>query len=333
MRASRLQVAVNAQLARLWAPARSAQRLPTKVWRGGRLPHKRPVARGPPGRHRRACLPQVAFLRTPLRNRRFCETVLRGLPGGPDTRAGGGRRRAPSLPQVRRPARQPCRTGGGKTAARYHTARFILMPALREELNVAVPPGPGTRQIVVAGADHRLHGGRGARGQADPGRVRALLHRAAGAGQPAGCAGGGRVHPGLLGEDLHPGQGQAGAREGDRAVPGHQGRRAGPGRDPDRARDEAPGSQRRRADDPGRCPAGRGDPAGAFVGPADRDLRPQRDGRDAVRGPGRGRPARPRVHPGEDAGGPASRRREGQSRRATEGHRRRHADLRRRPAG
>jgi DNA invertase Pin-like site-specific DNA recombinase len=37
------------------------------------------------------------------------------------------------------PAGSPCRTVGGKTAARYHTARFILVPALREELNVAVP--------------------------------------------------------------------------------------------------------------------------------------------------------------------------------------------------
>ncbi|HEY6429780.1 MAG TPA: recombinase family protein [Acidimicrobiales bacterium] len=43
-------------------------------------------------------------------------------------------------PKCDAPAGSPCRTGGGKTAARYHTARFILVPALREELNVAVPP-------------------------------------------------------------------------------------------------------------------------------------------------------------------------------------------------
>lgn len=43
-------------------------------------------------------------------------------------------------PKCAAPAGSPCRTGGGKTAARYHTARFILVPALREELNVAVPP-------------------------------------------------------------------------------------------------------------------------------------------------------------------------------------------------
>ena len=44
-------------------------------------------------------------------------------------------------PKCDAPAGSPCRTGGGKTAARYHTARFILVPALREELNVAVPAG------------------------------------------------------------------------------------------------------------------------------------------------------------------------------------------------
>jgi DNA invertase Pin-like site-specific DNA recombinase len=43
-------------------------------------------------------------------------------------------------PKCDAPAGSPCRTGGGKTAARYHTARFILVPGLREELNVVVPP-------------------------------------------------------------------------------------------------------------------------------------------------------------------------------------------------
>ncbi|MER6257685.1 recombinase family protein [Streptomyces sp. NPDC001584] len=43
------------------------------------------------------------------------------------------------------PAGSPCRTRGGKAATKYHTARFILVPALREELDVAVPDdrGPG----------------------------------------------------------------------------------------------------------------------------------------------------------------------------------------------
>jgi DNA invertase Pin-like site-specific DNA recombinase len=43
-------------------------------------------------------------------------------------------------------AGSPCRTRAGKVAVKYHTARFILVPALREELAVAVPAdrGPGT---------------------------------------------------------------------------------------------------------------------------------------------------------------------------------------------
>ena len=36
-----------------------------------------------------------------------------------------------------------CRTRGGKTAAKYHTSRFVLVPALREELEVPVPAGRG----------------------------------------------------------------------------------------------------------------------------------------------------------------------------------------------
>jgi DNA invertase Pin-like site-specific DNA recombinase len=43
------------------------------------------------------------------------------------------------------PAGSACRTRAGRTAAKYHTARFILVPSLREELTVAVPAerGPG----------------------------------------------------------------------------------------------------------------------------------------------------------------------------------------------
>lgn len=39
----------------------------------------------------------------------------------------------------------PCRTRGGKVASKYHTPRFILVPALRELLEVPVPAdrGPG----------------------------------------------------------------------------------------------------------------------------------------------------------------------------------------------
>ncbi|WSJ93934.1 recombinase family protein [Streptomyces sp. NBC_01320] len=43
------------------------------------------------------------------------------------------------------PGGSPCRTRGGKTASKYHTPRFVLIAALREELEVPVPAdrGPG----------------------------------------------------------------------------------------------------------------------------------------------------------------------------------------------
>lgn len=49
-------------------------------------------------------------------------------------------------PQCDVPAGSACRTRAGKTAAKYHTARFILVPALRDDLTVPVPAerGPGT---------------------------------------------------------------------------------------------------------------------------------------------------------------------------------------------
>ncbi|MGH3233232.1 MAG: recombinase family protein [Streptosporangiaceae bacterium] len=48
-------------------------------------------------------------------------------------------------PNCDAPAGSPCRTRGGKTAAKYHTPRFVLVPVLREELEVPVPAdrGPG----------------------------------------------------------------------------------------------------------------------------------------------------------------------------------------------
>ncbi|KPC61835.1 recombinase family protein [Streptomyces chattanoogensis] len=54
-------------------------------------------------------------------------------------------------PQCEAPAGSPCRTRGGKTAAKYHTARFILVPALREELDVAVPDDRGPGRAWVPG--------------------------------------------------------------------------------------------------------------------------------------------------------------------------------------
>ncbi|HUK68794.1 MAG TPA: hypothetical protein VLW50_08600, partial [Streptosporangiaceae bacterium] len=38
------------------------------------------------------------------------------------------------------PAGSPCRTGKGKVAAQYHTARFRLVPQLAKALSVPVPP-------------------------------------------------------------------------------------------------------------------------------------------------------------------------------------------------
>ena len=38
------------------------------------------------------------------------------------------------------PAGSPCRTGRGRVAAQYHTARFRLVPALAKALSVPVPP-------------------------------------------------------------------------------------------------------------------------------------------------------------------------------------------------
>lgn len=42
-------------------------------------------------------------------------------------------------PQCDAPAGSCCRTRGGRVASKYHTARFALVPALREELSVSVP--------------------------------------------------------------------------------------------------------------------------------------------------------------------------------------------------
>jgi hypothetical protein len=52
-------------------------------------------------------------------------------------------------PKCQAPAGNPCRTASGTVAARYHTARVVAVPALRDALTVAVPsarpdqPGPG----------------------------------------------------------------------------------------------------------------------------------------------------------------------------------------------
>lgn len=69
-------------------------------------------------------------------------------------------------PKCEAPAGSPCRTRGGKTAAKYHTPRFILVPALREELEIPVPddrgpgrpwkPGPPVEAVPAAPASHPI---------------------------------------------------------------------------------------------------------------------------------------------------------------------------------
>ena len=59
------------------------------------------------------------------------------MSGGSSTPAASVERH--ECPQCQAPAGSPCRTRSGTTAAKYHTARFMLVPALREELAVPVP--------------------------------------------------------------------------------------------------------------------------------------------------------------------------------------------------
>ncbi|WP_248965923.1 recombinase family protein [Sphaerisporangium perillae] len=49
------------------------------------------------------------------------------------------------------PAGSPCRTGKGRVAAQYHTARFRLVPSLAKALNVAAPPArkPGSAWVEL----------------------------------------------------------------------------------------------------------------------------------------------------------------------------------------
>ncbi|WP_436840761.1 zinc finger domain-containing protein [Streptomyces virginiae] len=53
-------------------------------------------------------------------------------------------------PHCEAPAGSACRTRGGKTAEKYNTPRFVLVRALREELQIPVPvdaspAAPGSR--------------------------------------------------------------------------------------------------------------------------------------------------------------------------------------------
>ncbi len=57
----------------------------------------------------------------------FCDD--RGMELAPDQAADAVERH--DCPKCASPASSPYRTQGGKTAVEYHTARFILAPALR----------------------------------------------------------------------------------------------------------------------------------------------------------------------------------------------------------
>jgi DNA invertase Pin-like site-specific DNA recombinase len=66
-------------------------------------------------------------------------------------------------PSCSAPAGSACRTRAGRTAAKYHTARFGLVPALRDDLHVPVPAdrGPGrpwVQQPPVAAAPSTVAG-------------------------------------------------------------------------------------------------------------------------------------------------------------------------------
>jgi len=56
-------------------------------------------------------------------------------------------------PQCDVPAGSACRTRAGKVAAKYHTPRFILVAALRDELAVAAPPVRGPGRAWVPGPE------------------------------------------------------------------------------------------------------------------------------------------------------------------------------------
>ncbi|MFJ8748274.1 recombinase family protein [Streptomyces sp. NPDC102441] len=54
-------------------------------------------------------------------------------------------------PKCQAPAGSPCRTGAGKVAAAYHTARFALVPSLKAELTVKTPADRNPGKAWVAG--------------------------------------------------------------------------------------------------------------------------------------------------------------------------------------
>lgn len=94
--------------------------------------------------------PQVAIRKSPLKTCTLCEALLRDscMDLTPDQATLAVERH--KCPNCDAPAGSACRTRGGKTAAKYHTPRFVLVPALREELEIPVPadrfPGRAWKQ-------------------------------------------------------------------------------------------------------------------------------------------------------------------------------------------
>lgn len=91
--------------------------------------------------------PQVAVRKSPLEIGALCQALLRGCRHGSHADQAALAVERHDCPNCDAPASSACRTRGGKTAAKYHTPRFVLVPALREELEVPVPadrlPGRG----------------------------------------------------------------------------------------------------------------------------------------------------------------------------------------------
>jgi DNA invertase Pin-like site-specific DNA recombinase len=115
------------------------------------------------------------------------------MSGGSSSSAAAVERQA--CPQCQAPAGSACRTRSGTTAAKYHTARFMLVPALHDELAVPVPAdrGPGrTWQAAPALAAEAAVAARESGGPIRIGYARCSMHTQELAGQldlleRAGC--------------------------------------------------------------------------------------------------------------------------------------------------
>ncbi len=284
----------------------------------GRMRHTR--------RHRESCPDRPCFpSHNSSQNRRIARegsATLNRMEWTPDRAADAVERH--DCPKCAAPAESPCRTRAGRTAVKYHTSRFVLVPALRELLDVATPADrrPGKAWIArpapttaAAGAPGPIRigyahppAGRNSRARSKPWRRPAARRSSANRSAP-----GSRSDPNWT-------------RPATR--PPVQGGRSRQERDPDRARAETAHPERGGVDAAvGRSPGRRHLPRTPHW-PAHRGVRPQRHGRHALRRPGGGRPTRPRLHPGEDPRRPGRRSRQGPPRRTAQGRRRRHARLR-----